>query len=109
MPSNIIKINNGGKGFEYNVQDSKMDELIKHLNENGDLYNPVECTHQHTIKTISIPITNDGMGELDYDELLSIVQKIVNKDTLPGFTWFEVLVCIDCDTVLEQNDVTIPD
>jgi hypothetical protein len=36
MPSNIIKVNNGGKGFEWNVPDRKMDELLKHLNDNGD-------------------------------------------------------------------------
>lgn len=28
MPSNIIKVNNGGKGFEWTVSDSKMDELL---------------------------------------------------------------------------------
>lgn len=67
-----------------------------------------DCKHEHTIKAISIPITTDGKRELDYDELLEIVQKIVSKDTDPGFTWFEVLACIDCDTVLEKMDVFIP-
>lgn len=67
------------------------------------------CKHKHVIKAISIPITDGGYGELDYEELLKIVQKIVSKDTNPGFTWFEVLACIDCNTVLEQNDVFIPD
>ena len=35
MPSNVIKINNGGKGLEYIIPDSKMDALIEYLNENG--------------------------------------------------------------------------
>lgn len=69
----------------------------------------MKCEHKHMIKAISIPVTDAGHNELDYEELLEIVQKIVNKDTDPGFTWFEVLVCIDCNTVLEQNDVFIPD
>ena len=69
----------------------------------------MNCKHEHTIKAISIPVTDDSHSELDYEELLKIVQKIVNKDIDPGFTWFEVLVCIDCGVVLEQNDVFIPD
>lgn len=74
-----------------------------------EVKNIMKCKHEHVIKAISIPMTDNGRGELDYEELLKIVQKIVSKDTDPGFTWFEVLVCIDCDTVLEQNDVFIPD
>lgn len=68
----------------------------------------MKCEHEHMIKAISIPVTDDGHNELDYEELLETVQKIVNKDTDPGFAWFEILVCIDCNTVLEQNDVFIP-
>lgn len=66
----------------------------------------MKCKHKHTIKAISIPITKSG--ELDYEELLKIVQKINVEDTNSEFTWFEVLVCIDCNTVLEQNDVFVP-
>ena len=36
MPSNKIKINNGGKDCEWNVPDSKMEELIEWLKTNGD-------------------------------------------------------------------------
>ena len=35
MPSNIIKINNGGKGCEWNVPDSKMERVIECLNAAG--------------------------------------------------------------------------
>lgn len=109
MPSNIIKVNNGGKGFVWNVPDSKMDELVMYLNDNGDPFVEPPCKHEYAIKAISIPMTDNGRGELDYEELLNIVQKIVSKDTDSGFTWFEVLVCLDCGELLEQNDVFIPD
>ena len=109
MPSNIIKVNNGGRGFEWNVPDSKMDALLKHLNDNGDPFVESSCKHEHAIKAISIPVTDNGRGELDYEELLNIVQKIVSRNTDSGFTWFEVLVCLDCGELLEQNDVFIPD
>ena len=109
MPSNIIKVNNGGKGFEWNVPDSKMDELLKYMNDKGDPFVEPPCKHEHAIKAISIPITDNGRGELDYEELLNIAQKIVSKDTDSGFTWFEVLVCLDCGQLLEHNDVFIPD
>lgn len=56
----------------------------------------MECKHKHVIKAISIPMTNDGRGELDYEELLKIVEKIVSKDTDPGFTWFEILMYFSC-------------
>lgn len=65
----------------------------------------MKCEHKHRIKAISIPIKENG--ELNYEELLEIVTKINTKDTNKGFTWSEVLVCIDCNTVLEQNDVFI--
>lgn len=35
MPSNRIVMNNGGKDAEWDVSDSKMDELIEWLNTNG--------------------------------------------------------------------------
>ena len=38
MPSNAIKINNGGKGLEFIVPDSKMDALIEYLNDVGDTH-----------------------------------------------------------------------
>lgn len=66
----------------------------------------MKCEHKHRIKAISIPIKETG--ELDYEELLEIVTKINTNDTDKVLTWFEVLVCIDCNTVLEQNDVFIP-
>lgn len=40
MPSNAIKINNGGEGLEFIVPDSKMDALIEYLNENGKVCKP---------------------------------------------------------------------
>ena len=40
MPSNAIKINNGGEGLEYIIQDSKMDALIEYLKANGEVYKP---------------------------------------------------------------------
>ena len=104
MPSNIIKVNNGGKGFEWNVPDSKMDELLKHLNDNGDPFVEPPCKHERTMKVIPIPIEDD---HLDYDELLDTVQTIVNQSI--GFKWDEALVCLDCGKLLEQNDVFIPD
>lgn len=64
----------------------------------------MRCKHEHRIKAISIPINDNG---LDYEGLLETIQKIISKDTKPGFGWFEVLVCIDCNTVLEQNEVFI--
>lgn len=92
------------------VETIKTNGLNEHL-EVLVLNNPeiTKCKHEHTIKAISIPITTDGKRELDYKELLELVQKIVSKDTDPGFTWFEVLACIDCNTVLEQMDVFIPE
>ena len=104
MPSNIIKINNGGKGFVWNVPDSKMDELMDHLNSNGEPYVESVCKHEHTMKVMPIPITND---ELDYNKLLDTVQTIVNQSV--GFMWDEALICLDCCKVLEHNEVFIPD
>ena len=83
--------------------------MTKMMHENKKRGEEMICKHEHVIKAISIPMTDNGRGELDYEELLKIVQKIVSKNTDPGFTWFEVLACIDCNTVLEQNDVFIPD
>ena len=40
MPSNIIKINNGGKCLEFIVSDSKMGALIEYLKANGEVYKP---------------------------------------------------------------------
>lgn len=104
MPSNIIKVNNGGKGFVWNVPDSKMDELMNHLNSNGDPYEETPCPHERTLKVMPIPITNN---ELDYDKMLDTVQTIVNQSV--GFGWDEALICIDCCKVLEHNEVFISD
>lgn len=89
------------------IKTNELDERFEVLVLNSS--DVTKCEHEHVIKAISIPMTDNGRGELDYDELLKIVQKIVSKDTDPRFTWFEVLACIDCDTVLEQMDVFIPE
>ena len=65
----------------------------------------MKCKHENRIKAISIPIKETG--ELDYEKLLETVTKINAKDTNKGFTWFEVLVCTDCNKVLEKNNVFI--
>lgn len=106
MPSNIIKINNGGKGCEWNVPDSKMDALLEHLKDNGDPFLEPPCKHEHAEKMIPIPLTED-QGELDYEELLDTVQTIANRQ--PGFVWSETLICLDCGCILEQNEVGIPE
>ena len=36
MPSNRIIMNNGGKNAEWDIPDSKMDELIEWMNINGE-------------------------------------------------------------------------
>lgn len=106
MPSNIIKVNNGGKGFEWTVVDRKMDDLLEYLNKNGNPFEEPPCQHKCTKKMIPIPLTEEH-GGLDYEELLDTVQTIVNKS--PGFVWSEILICLDCGRVLEQNEVFIPD
>lgn len=51
-----------------------------------------------------IPLTING--KLDYERMTINLQKILSKT--PGFKWMEVLVCSDCNTVLENNLVFNP-
>ena len=61
------------------------------------------CKHNNTVKVMEIPITE---GELDYNKLNKSVNKIINN--VKNHEWCEMLLCLDCETILEVNKVFNP-
>lgn len=63
----------------------------------------MECEHKNMCKVMVISKKDD---KLDYHAMLESLNKIV--DRTENHEWHEMLICIDCDTVLEHNTVFNP-